>query len=822
MPGPDPTQCINGAEHDGEAPTTEESDMAHRHGERIEQMVQAAAAGRSVEIRGRRLAGRTHLLGALAAGLTARGITWERIDASAPLRRHPYGALRISGLTQAVAPSVGDVLLATVVAVEGRLADSGSTVLLVDDADHLDPHSAAVLRHLESRGLTLVSTRRTDCADGHAAPAFSVLPLVVDVPPLTPTELLVELRDRLGNCPAPDLLAELFAHSLGTVGIATRLLEDGLSNGSIELIDDVWDHTSGASPTAPLDALWNDYLHELAEEDRSCLTAIVTTQDGAELDRVLKDASASLARLESLGHLRLVACGTRRAVIVPSLLADHLRRRSGLASASVFSRRWRRPPIVRGTPPQRHSEFNAREVGWRSQTIRQLHAWHPRDPSDQLTQVLTLAERSTRLTDPSAMDVARHQLADLRDGSADVSLAVDASIAALTVRAGLELQPSPPADVPEAGVLARAKACEARLLVAVARGHLDATGPDLLLASELTDQCADVDVLVPRLAGLRGLVSVTLGDLPAARQIDRSALDGAGSAGALPTMAHLGSTVAALVLLDGRHRLGREYVETALSLPRPCGVNHSSAVQLASVLALWDDDAQLSSALRAWSSDAPEVGPDPYESAAWVHSATLRAAGRAAESSAYLLEQARTARQRGWNLTAAVLALHAVDIHPTPRAASIARESTRHVRSPLLDLYAQAIVAYGRRDVAHMIATYRDPRARGAAVMSYRLALVASRVTTSAALAETLRLDLAEFRRRRPDAVFVAERVTTGPALTPREREVVVAVAAGRTSADVAREQFVSVRTVESHLHRAMRKLGATRRTELRDLADQL
>jgi DNA-binding CsgD family transcriptional regulator len=68
--------------------------------------------------------------------------------------------------------------------------------------------------------------------------------------------------------------------------------------------------------------------------------------------------------------------------------------------------------------------------------------------------------------------------------------------------------------------------------------------------------------------------------------------------------------------------------------------------------------------------------------------------------------------------------------------------------------------------------------------------------------------------------VFVAERTTTGPSLTAREREVVMAVLQGRSNAEVAREQFVSVRTVESHLHRAMKKLGVTRRSELRGLVD--
>jgi len=51
--------------------------------------------------------------------------------------------------------------------------------------------------------------------------------------------------------------------------------------------------------------------------------------------------------------------------------------------------------------------------------------------------------------------------------------------------------------------------------------------------------------------------------------------------------------------------------------------------------------------------------------------------------------------------------------------------------------------------------------------------------------------------------------------LTPTERQIAELVAAGRTNAEIAATLFVSVRTVESNLTRAYRKLGVRSRTEL-------
>jgi DNA-binding CsgD family transcriptional regulator/tetratricopeptide (TPR) repeat protein len=58
--------------------------------------------------------------------------------------------------------------------------------------------------------------------------------------------------------------------------------------------------------------------------------------------------------------------------------------------------------------------------------------------------------------------------------------------------------------------------------------------------------------------------------------------------------------------------------------------------------------------------------------------------------------------------------------------------------------------------------------------------------------------------------------VALAPAeLTQREREIVALAARGASNAEIAERLVLSVRTVESHLYRAMRKLGARTRQEL-------
>jgi non-specific serine/threonine protein kinase len=78
----------------------------------------------------------------------------------------------------------------------------------------------------------------------------------------------------------------------------------------------------------------------------------------------------------------------------------------------------------------------------------------------------------------------------------------------------------------------------------------------------------------------------------------------------------------------------------------------------------------------------------------------------------------------------------------------------------------------------------------------------------------------AEFAAMLADSSAVETDEAAGPSrLTPRERELLVLVAQGRTDAQIAHELFISIRTVRSHLDRIRDKTGSRRRADLTMLA---
>lgn len=82
----------------------------------------------------------------------------------------------------------------------------------------------------------------------------------------------------------------------------------------------------------------------------------------------------------------------------------------------------------------------------------------------------------------------------------------------------------------------------------------------------------------------------------------------------------------------------------------------------------------------------------------------------------------------------------------------------------------------------------------------------------AAPLAENIRAELHAAGTRPRGAV------TGLQALTPSERRVVDMATAGQTNRDIAQQLFISIKTVEVHLTNAYRKLGITRRRELRQV----
>ncbi|WP_222836579.1 response regulator [Jongsikchunia kroppenstedtii] len=69
-----------------------------------------------------------------------------------------------------------------------------------------------------------------------------------------------------------------------------------------------------------------------------------------------------------------------------------------------------------------------------------------------------------------------------------------------------------------------------------------------------------------------------------------------------------------------------------------------------------------------------------------------------------------------------------------------------------------------------------------------------------------------EFAAARPAALPASERLNT---LTDRERDVLYAIATGKTNAEIAETLFISVTTVKTHISRLLTKFDARDRTQL-------
>lgn len=209
---------------------------------------------------------------------------------------------------------------------------------------------------------------------------------------------------------------------------------------------------------------------------------------------------------------------------------------------------------------------------------------------------------------------------------------------------------------------------------------------------------------------------------------------------------------------------------------------------------------------------------------AWAVAASgdLTGASRAAVEGAHRCLERELVSPAMWCLS------DALRLTPTPRIARELAEVTRSVDGAWSGANAVLAAAVIERDGAVADDAAERFAAIGAVLHAADAASVASALWHGAGRASSGRASGARARAWRSSATDLgfasgAERaagtsIGSSPmpaSLTPREREVVDLAAAGGANAEIAEALGLSVRTVEGHLHRAMAKLGVSRRDDL-------
>ncbi len=370
-----------------------------------------------------------------------------------------------------------------------------------------------------------------------------------------------------------------------------------------------------------------------------------------------------------------------------------------------------------------------------------------------------------------------------------------------------------------ASVRSRVLASELRLSVALGRTRRAAAVHAQLSAEH-------PDAVTPQLAALATLGMLADGAhahaLARARSGMRSARAAVSGAG---LRAH-GFVATLAYAVAGRYAEAEEVIAQVMALGMPSAAeehDHFRLLAVAQVVAARRDNADLLERLKLenrWAERSAH--PMAVVATGWHAAQSLAYSGAARPAADVLARLADDLWERNERLFAAFTLLSSVELHHETARLATAAEWVDTIDGELLHARLAFLTARNRRDAQAMLALPARLQASGSpglAVLAFRLVAEWSREegnTEAAAEADTRREAFVASLGAHPcDTVrFSAVAVN----LTDREREIGRLVAQGLTNPQIAAQLVLSVRTVESHLHRIMRKTAVANRSELAGL----
>jgi DNA-binding CsgD family transcriptional regulator len=795
----------------------------------------------SVHIVGPHGSGRSELLGLVADRLDDEGRTILRLSGNPAWRQDPFAAL-IAGGVGASGASGGPAPRRTVGEMSAALAQhlkGGQVVVVVDDADDLDLASvgALVAAHHQRRLAAVTASRpqlpvRSDSLMLGLNPSVRLRPPVLDV-----DDVHAICRTILGGPVEAGALARITTKSGGLAGLVRAIVTIGSRTGNLQVQDGVW-RVPGDLWTPHLGAAVEHYLAGADAEVWDAATALAATGPVPleEAERLVERRMLDRLFTAGLVHRTDGVVG-----IFPPLLGEYLQREGSAfgrvetaldgpdvgapdpvgyavgADAAVRNQRtvsraasdaarlqrvWEADPSPQTAMPllvaMRASGRSPEEIeyvvsdtppgdGFADARMRSWYAtWTAVDGGRLDDALAVLDEAADRLPDERAFfDVTRAHVVFLRDRVP----ATDA----------LEALPDS-ADTELLRVL-RVELLLAAGLTAQARKLLDdfrptgraAAGQASLLASLAAVIHGDIDDGVDR--ARRGYQSAVTARDPGLQQAHTyAAVLGLGLGGRLLD--------AATILFDAL---------SASTVASYRDVYHTGMLVLGATIAIAQGRPEYAAALSAQaraddSGRGPFPGMDPRVLAA-----------RLDESSLWPIVDDRI--ERGYLSGAMFLAVDAAELEPDPDHGRRVLELGAAMEGRLLPALASYASAAASEDEDGLVEASRALSATGANLYAVRADVTRSLLLRRTGRAEEAAALVADAWRRSAisglerSGLFV--RMHRDVALSARELEILKLLAVPMTTQDVARQLQMSVRTVETHVHNASRKLGVSGRDAL-------
>ena len=745
-----------------------------------------------------------------------------------------------------------------------RTFGNRALILIVDGPQALTPLlQAAIALYRVSAQLQIVLLCESEDSVPERAPQAVTVPLST----LTLEELGAVLHGVSGAPLDAGSLGRVYAKSAGLVKLAIAITEIGMIEGNLKLVDGVW--TAAQDLWSPrLIPMVRRYAQAAPIEDREALEVLSVAGVVVAADAV---ALVGEERLERLERQRLVAVevsGTRHWVTVnPPILGEMLRRGGSAMRLSrvrtqveaVTSKPVK--PVVSGETGLRIGRIDPlmmrRVAESRAAALRNARrAWTEQASADA---GLRLIEElvATSAPAPEVLDVVTRvsdytlspeQRATLRIWEARVQgyqkgevrgalSLLDTSgergrelgayrglVVAARVRLAADLDVIPAdaetqlADSDTLPLLVRHELRTELSAVRYARGHLSAASAGL---AELRQWSSDR--VGHRVRLYEALVALGAGRIEAAtdaatRGFDdaKDELDG--------TMMRAYTYVLLLLIVARGQSLGVPRVNelfAALGRVPTFPQNADLGVRVCGVMSASGSAEEIHALVQDLGAVPLSSGTLPGTSRALADAKLIAIQGDAPAAAELCWNDALELRRRGGALAAAYSAIRALEYSYDEAHARELAEWLQDIDSEPL----RAILEYFRARARGDAAGVRDVIQRlaatgqvGHAMQAYRDLGRLQEVRNDHQLAADISAERDAFSSAlESNGIDLLQIVATEARLTRREEEVARLIATGLTNRQIQEELVLSIRTVENHVHRLMRKLRASSRQEVID-----
>lgn len=833
-------------------------------------------AGISVDIVGGRGSGRTTFLHALERRLLDNDWSVVTVRGIASLRQHPLAALHLAGIGGVTRS--GATLHETAAALQAKLQVERS-VLFLDDWNDLDEASWGVAESLRRRdGVAVVVSRLQGLRARHTPSGLDASSLepsyVIDMSPLGFEEMEQALANYLQAPVESSTMSRIYAKSGGNIGLAVSLVDATSREGQLSLRGNEW--VASRDLWSPgLRTVLEGYLENLDAPARDALE-IIAIAGLASLETVRKLVDwSTLELLEERSMITFITSGKSQLIaVIPPLLVEFFRHeplsarrvrltelivdRLGTAQSAtaILAEQMYRPELT----PEREALF-VRLLHERARALRIVTAseWESvRSPSNAVRYVHALSHTFTASvdstvqrvfaeTDLSLEDVpdraefhalharwqayvehdlegARGYLAELRPtlglygrlvDAVDVEMAYNLEGLPEEFASALEVTDDLPDPVKSALL-------QTQLLVLTGAGRL----------SDAQRVLGDLEALGPLSPMSRVLHALTLlgrGDYATAIELLNRGLDESHGVLDIQGVREFGAAAITAYVFSGDIGGLDELIETIFAAgdPTPFPAGHQIALLSFGALSAIRQ-GQISTGERLIAEmdrlSTPD-GPLPGQSRAWARAQLAVFNGEPKTGAQILWDSSERLWERHARFSALAGFLAAIEIEPTAeRLASVREHLVVADESGTFRAQGDYLEAVFSEDSSGILAAAEGLHTRGRIGLALRAgqtALLLGERGHDPDIVERATALLNRLRDQHALKTIDATRFSVNAVtLTDREQEVARLAADGLSNQEIANHLVLSVRTVETHMHRVMRKLDVSSRHTIRSRLD--